>query len=63
MFEEEELPRKSAKSMPDAPIFEGWDVDDMQAYIGWLKGEITRAEAEIEKRGSAKSAADAFFKK
>jgi len=35
----------------------------LQDYIAELKAEITRAEAEIKSRGSARDAAEAFFSK
>ena len=61
MFDEEELPKK--KENPLQPrLLEGLDVDDMEAYIAFLKEEITRTEAEIAKQGDVKAAADAFFK-
>lgn len=38
-------------------------VSELNDYIGELREEITRAEAEIVKRGSHKDAAEAFFRK
>jgi len=38
-------------------------VAELQDYIADLKAEITRAEAEIAKRGSHLNAAEAMFKK
>lgn len=40
-----------------------WGVAELEAYIARLEGEIARAKAEIAKKGSHRSAADAFFKK
>jgi uncharacterized small protein (DUF1192 family) len=36
--------------------------DDLAARIEALKGEITRVEAELQKRKAVRSAADSFFK-
>jgi len=38
-------------------------VEALRAYITELKAEIVRVEAEIPKRGTARDAAEAFFKK
>ncbi len=38
-------------------------VEALKEYIGELKEEIKRAEAEIGKRGSARAAAEAVFGK
>lgn len=37
-------------------------VGDLNDYIGELKAEITRAEAEIAKKQKARAGADTFFK-
>jgi uncharacterized small protein (DUF1192 family) len=47
-------------------VFRGLDtlsVEALREYITELKGEITRAEAEIGKRGSARDKAESFFSK
>jgi len=38
-------------------------VEELRDYIGELKDEIARAEADIARKQSHKSAADAFFRK
>lgn len=38
-------------------------VKEMEEYIQWLEEEIVRTRAEITKRGSVASAAEALFKK
>jgi len=59
MFDEE-LPGKK----PSAPKnLEPMSVDELNAYIADLKGEISRVEAEIAKKQAHKSTADSFFKK
>ncbi len=37
-------------------------IGDLNAYIDELKAEISRAEAEIAKKGKARAGADSFFK-
>lgn len=37
-------------------------VGDLKDYIDELKAEIARADAEIVKKGKARSGADSFFK-
>lgn len=38
-------------------------VEELHAYIAELRGEITRAEAEIARKQSHRSAADGFFRR
>ena len=38
-------------------------VSELAERIGLLKGEITRLEAEMNKKRASQTAADAFFKK
>jgi len=38
-------------------------VAELQGYIAELHAEITRAEAEITKKGLSRNAAEAFFRK
>lgn len=42
---------------------ENVSVAEMQEYIGELRLEIFRTEAEIERRGSHKNVAEALFKR
>ncbi len=37
-------------------------IGDLKEYIDELKAEIARADAEITKKGKARSGADSFFK-
>ena len=60
MFDEEG--RKIDLDTPRERNLEPLSVELMQDYIGWLKGEMARVEAEIAKRDNTKSAAEAFFK-
>jgi uncharacterized small protein (DUF1192 family) len=38
-------------------------IQELRDYIGELRDEITRVEADIARKDSHKSAADAFFRK
>lgn len=60
MFDEDG--RKIDLDTPRPRKLEPLSVELMQEYIAWLKGEMTRTEAEIQKRAGTLSAADAFFK-
>lgn len=59
MFDEE-LPKKPAAFTP--LVLDRISIEELQDYIGLLKEEIARVEADIKKKQGAKSAADAFFK-
>ena len=60
--DEDNLPRpKPARLVP--PKLELWGVAELQDYIAELRAEIARVEAEIARKGSARAAADAFFKR
>ena len=54
MFEEEPIPEKKL----DLELF---SVEELQERIEQLKAEIVACEAELEKKQSHKSAADALF--
>lgn len=53
----------SIKKQPQLKDLSPLGVAELTAYIEGLKAEITRAEAEIAKRESHKSGAEAFFRK
>ncbi len=38
-------------------------IDELRLYIDELRGEIARVEADIGRKNSHRSAADAFFKR
>ena len=58
---EEERPRPARGFVP--PALEGWDVDELRAYVARLREEIGRAEAAIARKEAHRGAADAFFRK
>ena len=51
------------KPEPVATPAPAMGVAELEGYIEELRAEIARAEADILKKGSARAAADAFFKK
>ena len=55
MFEENEIPA------PGPVDLERLSVEDLEERIAQLKAEIADCEAELEKKRSHKSAADALF--
>ena len=54
MFEEEPIPEKKLD-------LERFSVEELQERIAELKAEIDACEAELQKKQSHKSAADALF--
>lgn len=59
--DDDNLPRP--KRRLERPLLDSWGVEELQLYIGELRDEIARAEAEIGRKQSHRSAADAFFRK
>ncbi len=59
MFEDDLDPRKPKKILK--PL-DSYSIDELKEYIGNLKAEIIRAEAEIIKKEAHKNAAASFFK-
>lgn len=56
----DDLPRTPSTKPPDLRT---WSVEELEAYIRRLQGEIERARAALESRRSIQSAAEALFKK
>ena len=44
-------------------LLDSLGIEELRSYIEELRDEIVRAEADIGRKGSHRSAADAFFKK
>jgi uncharacterized small protein (DUF1192 family) len=61
MIGDEDFDPKTKRLKPR--LLDNMSVADLQNYIAQLRAEIARAEADIVKKDSHKSAADAFFKK
>ena len=60
MLDEDE-PRPRPKRLQELRL-DPLAVAELEDYIGELRAEIARAEAEIGRKRSHRSAADAFFK-
>ncbi len=43
-------------------VLDSLSIEELNAYIGELREEIARVEADIARKQSHRSAADAFFK-
>lgn len=59
--EEELLPRKRPRL--EKLVLDTLGIEELRDYIGELREEIARVEADIERKGSHRSAAEAFFRK
>lgn len=44
-------------------LLDSLGIEELRSYIDELKTEIVRVEADIGRKGSHRSAADAFFKR
>lgn len=44
-------------------LLDSLGIDELRGYIDELRTEISRVEADIGRKGSHRSAADAFFKR
>jgi uncharacterized small protein (DUF1192 family) len=58
---DDEPPRK--KEGPQARNLEPLSIAELEDYIRWLEGEISRTHGEIKRKKAATAAADGFFKK
>jgi uncharacterized small protein (DUF1192 family) len=61
-MEDEDEPRPRRSRIERIPL-DPLGVEELRAYIGELKGEIARAEAEIGRKTQHRTAADAFFRR
>jgi uncharacterized small protein (DUF1192 family) len=59
--EEDELMTKRRRLEP--LLLDSLGIEELRNYIDELRTEITRVEADIGRKSSHRSAADAFFKK
>jgi uncharacterized small protein (DUF1192 family) len=59
--EDEDVPLKRRRLEP--LLLDSLGIDELRLYIEELKTEIMRVEADISRKNSHRSAADAFFKR
>jgi uncharacterized small protein (DUF1192 family) len=59
--DDDALPRKRIRL--EKLVLDTLGVEELRDYIGELREEIARVEADIGRKQSHKSAADAFFRK
>ena len=62
MLDEEDLPQRRKRRLEKLPL-DLLGIDELNDYIGELREEIVRVEADIARKQSHRSAADAFFRK
>ena len=62
MLEEDDLPQRRKRRLEKLPL-DLLGIDELNDYIGELREEIARVEADIARKQSHRSAADAFFRK
>ena len=62
MAMEEDAPPPRRRRLEPLPL-DSLGIAELRLYIEELRGEITRVEADIDRKHSHRSAADAFFKR
>jgi uncharacterized small protein (DUF1192 family) len=62
MLDEEDLPQRRKRRLEKLPL-DLLGIDELNDYIAELREEIARVEADIARKQSHRSAADAFFRK
>jgi len=62
MAEEEDVPVRKRTRL-ERLVLDTLGIEELRDYIGELREEIVRVEADIGRKSSHRSAADAFFRK
>jgi len=62
MAEEEDLPVRKRTRL-EKLVLDNLGIEEMRDYIDELRAEILRVEADIGRKQSHRSAADAFFRR
>lgn len=62
MLEEDDLPQRRKRRLEKLPL-DLLGIDELNDYINELREEIGRVEADITRKQTHRSAADAFFRK
>jgi len=61
MAQDEDVPVRRRRRL-EALLLDSLGVEELRNYIGELRDEIARVEADISRKQSHRSAADAFFR-
>jgi uncharacterized small protein (DUF1192 family) len=62
MARDEDEPQTKRRRL-DPLLLDSLGIEELRSYISELKTEIARVEEDIGRKGSHRSAADAFFKR
>lgn len=62
MAQEDDAPPLKRRRL-EPLLLDSLSIDELRLYIEELKAEILRVEADISRKNSHRSAADAFFKR
>jgi uncharacterized small protein (DUF1192 family) len=62
MAREEDEPVRKQRRLEPLPL-DTLGIEELRSYIDELRAEIARVEADIGRKSSHRSAADAFFKR
>jgi len=62
MAQDEDAPQRTRRRL-EMLALDSLGIEELHAYIDELKAEIARVEADITRKSSHRSAADAFFKR
>jgi uncharacterized small protein (DUF1192 family) len=62
MAEEEDVPVRKRHRL-EKLVLDTLGIEELRDYIGELRDEIIRVEADITRKNSHKNTADAFFRK
>ncbi len=62
MVDDEDLPVRKRTRL-EKLVLDTLGIEELRDYIGELKEEISRVEADIARKQGHRSAADAFFRK
>lgn len=62
MAEDEDAPTRKRTRL-EKLVLDSLGVEELRDYIGELKDEIARAEADIGRKQALRGAADAFFRR
>ncbi len=61
MVQDDDLPVRKRRRL-EPLVLDALSVEELHQYIQELRDEISRVEADISRKNSHRSAADAFFK-